>query len=437
MVGQSYNYQYEKQRVFFMIDSKSFYASVESVELGLNPLRSILVVMSEQANANGGLVLAASPMAKKKLEASNIMRQRDLPRDKKLIIVHPRMNLYIQENLRINSIYREYTTEEKLLAYSIDESLLDVTDTWAFFGDSPEIVARKIQERVRKETGIYLTVGIGDSPVLAKIALDIEAKHAPNLMGVWHYADVPKKLWPITQLNDIWSIGKRTALKLNNMGVNSMCDLAHQDPYIFRAKMGIVGEQLYALSWGIDRSDLTEVIVPKSKSYSNSQVLPRDYHKREEIEIVIREMADQVASRIRFHQKQATIVSLFIGYSYAESEKQSSHGFRKQLRIDATNDTRKLMKIMIQLFEQNWHGEVIRHIGIDYSGLIDAMGIQLDLFRQPEQQINTNKIDQVVDELRQRFGTTAIMRAMSKLEGGTAIDRANLVGGHNGGNSYE
>lgn len=216
-----------------------------------------------------------------------------------------------------------------------------------------------------------------------------------------------------------------------------MCDLAHQDPYIFRAKMGIVGEQLYALSWGIDRSDLTEVIVPKSKSYSNSQVLPRDYHKREEIEIVIREMADQVASRIRFHQKQATIVSLFIGYSYAESEKQSSHGFRKQLRIDATNDTRKLMEIMIQLFEQNWHGEVIRHIGIDYSGLIDAMGIQLDLFRQPEQQINTNKIDQVVDELRQRFGTTAIMRAMSKLEGGTAIDRANLVGGHNGGNSYE
>ncbi|MBZ5962955.1 Y-family DNA polymerase [Leuconostoc gasicomitatum] len=437
MVGQSYNYQYEKQRVFFMIDSKSFYASVESVELGLNPLRSILVVMSEQANTNGGLVLAASPMAKKNLGASNIMRQRDLPRDKKLIIVHPRMNLYIQENLRINSIYREYTTEEKLLAYSIDESLLDVTDTWDFFGDSPEIVARKIQERVRKETGIYLTVGIGDSPVLAKIALDIEAKHAPNLMGVWHYADVPKKLWPITQLNDIWSIGKRTALKLNNMGVNSMYDLAHQDPYIFRAKMGIVGEQFYALSWGIDRSDLTEVIVPKSKSYSNSQVLPRDYHKREEIEIVIREMVDQVASRIRFHQKQATIVSLFIGHSYAESEKQSSHGFRKQLRIDATNDTRKLMEIMIQLFEQNWHGEVIRHIGIDYSGLIDAMGIQLDLFRQPEQQINTNKIDQVVDELRQRFGTTAIMRAMSKLEGGTAIDRANLVGGHDGGNSYE
>lgn len=91
MVESEYQYQYEKKRVFFMIDSKSFYASVESVEYGLNPLQSILVVMSEQANTNGGLVLAASPMAKKKLGASNVMRQRDLPRDKALIITQPRM----------------------------------------------------------------------------------------------------------------------------------------------------------------------------------------------------------------------------------------------------------------------------------------------------------------------------------------------------------
>lgn len=437
MAESEYTYQYEKQRVFFMIDSKSFYASVESVELGLNPLQSILVVMSEQANTNGGLVLAASPMAKKKLGVSNVMRQRDLPKDKKLIITHPRMNLYIQENLRINNIYRDYTTEEQLLPYSIDESLLDVTDTWAFFGESPEVVARKIQERVRKETGIYLTVGIGDSPVLAKIALDIEAKHASNLIGICHYVDVPEKLWPIMQLDDIWSIGKRTAQKLNNMGIYSMYDLAHQDPYVFRSKMGLMGEQLYALSWGVDRSDLTEVVKTKSKSYSNSQVLPRDYHKREEIEIVICEMADQVAARIRSHKKQASLVSLFIGYSFSESEKQGSHGFRKQLRIDPTNDTRKLMKIMTQLFAQHWHGEVIRNIGIDYGGLIDDVGIQLDLFSQPEQQVNTNKIDKVVDELRQRFGTTAITRAMSKAEGGTSINRATLVGGHNGGNSYD
>ncbi|MSB65625.1 Y-family DNA polymerase [Leuconostoc lactis] len=434
---QAYNYEFEDKRVFFLIDSKSFYASVESVQRGLNPLKSILVVMSMQENTNGGLVLAASPMAKKLLGITNVMRQRDLPQDRRLLIANPRMNLYIEENLRINNIYREYTTEDRVLPYSIDESILDMTETWEFFGDSPELVARQIQERVRRETGIYLSIGIGDSPVLAKLALDLEAKKAKNLMGVWHYSDVPQKLWPITQLEDVWSIGRRRALQLHNMGIHSMYDLAHQDPYKFKAKMGLMGEQLYALSWGVDRSDITDVVKPKSKSYSNSQVLPRDYRKRPEIEVVIREMADQVAARIRSHKKQTTLVSLFIGYSYAESKAQGSHGFRKQLRIHPTNDTRTLMQTMIQLFEKNWHGEVIRNIGIDYGGLIDDVGIQLDLFSQPTEQIHNNKIDRVVDDIRKRFGTTAIMRAMSKVEGGTAINRANLVGGHNGGNSYD
>lgn len=435
--NQTYHYEFEDKRVFFLIDSKSFYASVESVIRGHNPLRSLLVVMSMQENTNGGLVLAASPMAKKNLGISNVMRQRDLPKDERLIIARPQMNLYIAENLRINNIYREYTTEDKVLPYSIDESILDMTDTWSFFGASPELVARQIQERVRKETGIYLTVGIGDSPVLAKLALDNEAKQAKKLMGVWHYEDVPTKLWPITQLDNIWSIGSRRALQLNNMGIYSMFDLAHQDPYKIKARMGLMGEQLYALSWGVDRSDLTENVQPKSKSYSNSQVLPRDYRKREEIEVVIHEMADQVAARIRSHKKQTTLVSLFIGYSYAEAKIQGSRGFRKQLRIHPTNDTRKLMHTIIQLFEKNWHGEIIRNIGLDYGGLIDDIGIQLDLFSQPTEQINTNKIDKVVDDIRKRFGTTSIMRAMSKLEGGTAINRANLVGGHNGGNSYD
>ncbi|MGQ2286888.1 Y-family DNA polymerase [Leuconostoc suionicum] len=432
-----YNYTQEERRVIFMIDSKSFYASVECVERDYNPLKALLVVMSEQENTNGGLVLAASPMAKKKLGISNVTRQRDIPVCNELVIANPRMNLYIQENLRINNIYRQYTDDAHLLPYSVDESILDMTHSWRLFGKTPEEVAFKIQKQVRAETGIYLTVGIGDSPVLAKLALDIEAKHAKNLTGIWHYEDVSRKLWPITKLTDVWSIGARTARKLNLMGIHSMYDLSHQDPYLFRSKLGLMGEQLLALSWGIDRSDLTETIRPKNKSYSNSQVLPRDYSQRAEIEIVIREMADQVATRIRAHQKQACLVSLFIGYSFSESEKQESHGFRKQCRISPTNDTNTLMAVMINLFRKYWRGEIIRHIGIDYGGLVDDTGVQLNLFEQPEHILKTNKIDQVVDEIRQRFGTTALMRAMSKEVGGTAINRASLVGGHNGGNSYD
>jgi len=166
-----YDYSQEKQRVFFLIDSKSFYASVESVERGLNPLQSELVVMSEQANTNCGLVLDASPRAKKDLGFTNVMRQRDLPDAHGLVIINHRMNNYIAENLKINNIYRQYTDDINLLPYSIDESILDVTHSWRLFGKTPEEVAFKIQKQVRAENGVYLTVGIGDIPVLAKIAV--------------------------------------------------------------------------------------------------------------------------------------------------------------------------------------------------------------------------------------------------------------------------
>ena len=123
VITTEYDYSKEKRGVFFLIDSKSFYASVENVERGFNPLKGDLVVMSEQANTNVGLVLAASPTAKKDLGISNVMRQRDLPDIHGLFIANPRMNNYIAENLKINNIYRQYTDDINLLPYSIDESI--------------------------------------------------------------------------------------------------------------------------------------------------------------------------------------------------------------------------------------------------------------------------------------------------------------------------
>lgn len=187
-----YDYQNEPRRVILMIDSKSFYASVEAVRLKLNPLKAILVVMSTEKNTGSGLVLAASPMAKKLFGISNVTRARDVPiHDKRLIIEPPKMNLYIQENQKINRIFQQFTAEEDIQPYSIDESLLDVTDSWQLFGATPYEVARKIQLAVKKETGIYLTVGIGDNPLLAKLALDLEAKRNHSLIAEWHYEDVP------------------------------------------------------------------------------------------------------------------------------------------------------------------------------------------------------------------------------------------------------
>src|SRR5699024_11023926 len=135
-----------------------------------NPLRAALVVVSQEENTGGGgLVLAASPMAKKLFGISNVSRFKDLPDDPRLIKVPPRMNLYIKKNLEINAIYRRFVASEDLHAYSIDESMLDLTKSWRLFGRSPEEVARKIQLAVRQEVGVYTTVGLGDNPLLAKL----------------------------------------------------------------------------------------------------------------------------------------------------------------------------------------------------------------------------------------------------------------------------
>ena len=184
-------YKDEPRRAIFVIDSKSFYASVECVDRGKNPLQTMLIVMSQQENTNGGLVLAASPMAKKILGISNVMRQRDVPYHPDLLIAEPRMNYYIEKNQQINDIYREFVADEDLHIYSIDESILDITDSYQYiiskFGNGHDLtrqqIARIIQKEIKKRTGIYTSVGIGDNPAMAKMALDLTAKHAPSLIG--------------------------------------------------------------------------------------------------------------------------------------------------------------------------------------------------------------------------------------------------------------
>lgn len=179
----------EPRRKVMAINSKSFYASVESVDRGLDALQSLLVVMSQQENTNGGLVLAASPRTKKELGVKNVMRQRDVPSEARLIIVNPRMNRYIAMNQKVNDIFQRFVAEEDLHVYSIDESILDFTNTWEYmkfqYGSDLTLtkLARVIQLQVKQELGLYLTVGIGDNPAMAKMALDLTAKYAFSLIG--------------------------------------------------------------------------------------------------------------------------------------------------------------------------------------------------------------------------------------------------------------
>ncbi|WP_419153706.1 Y-family DNA polymerase [Weissella viridescens] len=430
--------QDEPRRQVMMIDSKSFYASCESIARGLNPLQAMLVVISQAENTNGGLVLASSPKAKQELGITNVMRKRDIPKDDRLIMVEPRMNYYIAMNKKVNDIFREFVAEEDLQLYSIDESLLDVTSSFEYlksiYGHDLTMpkLARIIQLEVKQKLGLYLTVGIGDNPTMAKLALDLEAKHNHSLIGEWHYETVPQKLWPINELSKVWSIGKRTAKTLNRMGIVTMGDLARANPYQLQEKLGVRGSDLFALAWGVDRSIVSEHYRPQETNISNSQVLPRDYGNELEIKNVIREIGEQVASRLRKQHKATQVVSLSVGAALTEENK----GFSAQVKIEPTNQSKLIVQALWSLFDQHYEGQMIRHIGVSVGKLSEDVGSQLDLFVPADQDAKQQTIDATIDDIRKKYGLDAIVKSSSKIAGGTMLDRVGLVGGHNGGNAY-
>ncbi|PWF21106.1 nucleotidyltransferase [Lactobacillus johnsonii] len=438
-----YDYKYEPHRVVFMIDMKSFYASCEAIRLGLNPMEVELVVMSHQPGSSfgSGLIMAASPLAKKKYPIKNVMRARDLPPHHEapnLIIVPPHMNLYIKRSMEVVELFKKYAAPEDIHTYSIDESIIDMTKSWKLFGNDPYLVARKIQKDIRNTLGLYTTCGIGENPLLAKLAMDIEAKHNRSLIAQWHYIDVPDKIWTISNLEDVWGIGKRTANHLKRIGIDNMYELAHTDPYLLKREFGIIGEQLFAMSWGVDRSIISHKYVPKAKSYSNSQVLPRDYYSQRQIEIVIREIGEQVAARIRAHGLKAGKVRLFIGYSYVCLDYQPSRGgFSVQRKIPATSSNKDLVNTLLTLFRSNWERVPVRNIGVNYGDLSPDTSQQFSIFRDPEQEIKLRALDHTVDKLRKKYGFSSVIKASSLLPGATAVQRSQLIGGHNGGNAYE
>lgn len=431
-----YDYRHEPVHNILMIDSKSFYASVECAARGLNPMTAILVVVSHAPNTGGGgLVLAASPKAKQLFGIKNVSRYKNLPDDPRLIKVPPRMNTYIQKNLEINAIYQKYVAPEDLHVYSIDESILDLSKSWRLFGRSPEEVARKIQAEVRQKMGIYTTAGLGDNPLLAKLAMDIEAKHNQAMQATWHYQNVPDTIWRIPELTDVWGIGRHMAKRLNQYGIHNMYQLAHTNPYHLQDHLGVIGAQLFATAWGIDRSILSQKYHPVSKSYGNSQVLPRNYTRQQDIEIVLREIAEQVGARIRKRHLQTQLVSISLGDAYQKDRRTAFHSHR--LKILATNLNHDLTAAVIGLFRAHWQGEPLRNLSVTYGDLVVESGQQLNLFDSLHLQLQRWQQDRTIDHLRHRYGFKTVVKASSLLNGGTAIQRAGLVGGHNGGNSYE
>ncbi|MGG5331086.1 DNA polymerase V [Enterococcus sp. AZ163] len=190
---------------------------------------------------------------------------------------------------------------------------------------------------------------------------------------------------------------------------------------------------MYAHSWGIDRSFLGESIQEASKSIGNSQVLDKDYTYRSELEIVLLEMANQVATRLRRNGAKAQVISLFCGYSMGYLDRNGKRGFHQQMKVPATNSSKEINEYLRQIFDRYYRNQDIRTIGVNTGGLIYTDALQLNLFEDSEKQVDRAKIEHVVDTIRKKFGFKSIVHAVSLLEGGRAIARSTLIEGHAGG----
>lgn len=409
------------QNKILCVDMKSFYASCSAVMNGLKPLDCYLAVAGNKER-QGSVVLAASPRLKKEFGIKTGSRLFEIPNDPRIRVVEPSMATYLRISTEISRVFNRFVPKDAIHTYSVDESFIKVDGAIHLWG-SAAIIAQKIKDDIEREFQLPCAVGIGPNMLIAKLCLDIEAKKKG--IAEWTFADIPEKLWPISPLSEMWGIGRKLEKTLNGMGIFTVGQLARFDLEKLEKKFGIMGNQLYYHSWGVDLSDLGAPIIEGQISFGKSQILLRDYKEEEEIKHVILEMCEEVAKRARTHRKAGRTISLGVGYSKEEF----GGGFHRAKTIEQpTNVTMELYRVCLELFYQYYNGQTVRNLSITLGNIVDDHELQLSLFDMGAGK--RRELGYVVDRIRNRFGPGSLLRAVSYTAAGTAKQRATLVGGH-------
>ena len=411
-----------EKRTIAVIDLKAFYSYVECLDRGLDPWKTPLVVADKDRGTNT-IVLSVSPYLKKHGVPSRC-RIKELPKKFKYVYATPRMERYLEKSADVVGVLYHFVAEEDVHVYSIDEAFVDLTTYLSYYKMTPLQMVTTIINQIKEETGLQATAGIGDNFFLAKVALDIYAKTAKNGIARLSSNEIKEKLWPITPLHKVWSIGQRTEAKLNTMNIFTVKDIATSNPDYLKSKFGVMGEQLWRHANGIDDADIHEKYEPKERSFSLGQVLFRDYQKDEAITI-IREMVDTLTSRMRNENKMCNTVSLYIGYS------KKLGGFaRRTTLLSASDDSKVILEAVLEIYQRYISDLPIRNIGIYFGGLAPASHQQLNLFENDKEQIDRLNLQKAVDVLHSKYGNNSVLRASSLLEESTIKERNEYIGGH-------
>lgn len=412
-------------RNFLCIDLKSFFASCECIDRKLDPFTTPLVVANKN-QGNGAITLAVTPYLKSKGVKSR-GRLYEIPKNIKYIIANPRMNLYIKKSKEVVKIYLNFVAEEDLHIYSIDECFLDVTNYLKMYKKSDYELALEILNTIKEKTGLTATCGIGPNMLLAKVAMDIEAKHNSDCIAKWTYDDIPEKLWTISPLSKMWGIGPNMEKRLNAINIYSIKDLANYNPNKLKDKFGIMGKELWNHANGIDLSRINDFkISPKESSYSHSQILFKDYDETN-VKIIISEMVEVITERLRRNHKQSSVIGFGIGYS-----KSVGGGFYHTVKLDNPTDADKIIKdTCYMIFDRFYSYLPIRKVSVSCGRLSLKTGIQLNIFDSFDEISKTDELNATIDQIKDKFGKNSLLKASNLLKDSTAIMRNNKIGGHN------
>lgn len=418
-------------KVFICIDLKSFYASVECVERGLDPFKTNLVV-ADPARGRGGICLAITP-AMKELGIHNRCRIFEIPKNVRYITALPRMKRYMEVSADIYGTYLNFVAPDDIHPYSIDEVFIDATNYLHIYRKTPKEMAVMLMNAVKERSGICATAGIGTNLFLAKVALDITAKHVPDHIGYLDERLFKEQLWHHRPITDIWNIGKGIAFRLEKHGIFDLCGIAHCDERLLYKEFGVNAEFLIDHAHGREPCEIRDIQAYKSKtnSLSNSQILFFDYTFEDAL-VCVKEMVDMLSLELIEKHMIASGISLSVGYS---RDIVSPTGGSEKLS-EQTSSYDKLVKEFESIYRRTTRRSVpIRKLTVCLMNITDEdqSFLQQDLFSVRQEDEKERKMQEAVLAIRQKFGKNALLRAISYTDKGTARVRNKLIGGHNGG----
>lgn len=419
-----------KQHIYLCIDLKSFYASVECVARGLDPMTTNLVV-ADPERSEKTICLAITP-AMKALGIKNRCRLFEIPKHVSYRIATPRMQKYIDTAADIYAIYLKYISKEDIHVYSIDEAFMDVTDYLPLYQISARQLGQRIMEDIYRTTGIRATCGVGTNLYLAKVALDIAAKHSDDFIGELDENTYRHTLWNHKPLTDFWRVGPGIAKKLEPFGIRTMKDIAEADEDFLYHLFGVDAELLIDHAWGKEPVTIADIKNYHSRTncLTSGQVLSCDYPFDKGL-LIVKEMADLLCLDLVEKNLVTKSVTLHVGYSN-HLNLPPAHG-TTTLDTD-TNSDLIILPAVTTLYKRIINPDYqIRRVNISFNNIMPEEYHQYSFFVDAKELERNRKMQQAVLSIKNKFGKDAILKGMNLEEGAMTRERNHQIGGHKSG----